>query len=337
MEKKERSFNEDQLYAASSFIDTAKEFLEFDFTNSELIQSKLDVKGRDKIKSAINLWTTSIKKTLEKLKIKTENFDILSTSIMTVDFTFNLKDAAYKLRMVKSVFEQLISIKDLAFEEFVADNFFPACSAANTSIMNIYTAILMNDDFSLAREALNRIEDIENKARQAAGITAVYDISKYYNKNYNSYSNDIFYWFFCIIVNLFVLSAGIIKFDIGFALMHEPLKELLSKEMMNYSYIMTRITFVAVFLITLFFCFKNFNIAKHNSITYEYKEAVMKTLPAIFTQYPDADKKMFYEKLADFLFKPHDTGMGKSTDSGMPYDKVIDLLTKTVGKSKEGG
>ena len=30
-------------------------------------------------------------------------------------------------------------------------------------------------------------------------------------------------------------------------------------------------------------------------------------------------------------------GMGKSTDSGMPYDKVIDLLTKTLGKSKEGG
>jgi hypothetical protein len=38
---------------------------------------------------------------------------------------------------------------------------------------------------------------------------------------------------------------------------------------------------------------------------------------------------------APFIFKNQDTGMNKNTDSGMPYEKVLDLFLKASGKGKD--
>ena len=328
MEKKERSFNEDQLYAASSFIDTAKAFLEFDFSNFELIHSKLELDDRDQIKRTITLYTNGIKKILEKIQNKTENFDILSTSIIIIDFGFNLRDADYKLNVVINDFKKLISISDLSFKNSEFENFYNVCSEANTSIMNIYTAILANDDFSLAREALKRIEYIENKARQAAGITAAYDISKHFDDEANSYKTSTGFWFCGIILNIIITISLIILIDPFYFFLQKINWVYLDGELKIYSFFTVKISLVATSLIVLFFSIKNYNINKHNNIVNKYKAVIMKTLPAIFTQYPDADKKVFYEKLAAFLFKSQDTGMGKNTDPSTPYDKVIEMFTK---------
>ena len=102
-----------------------------------------------------------------------------------------------------------------------------------------------------------------------------------------------------------------------------------------YSYIASRVTIIASILIPLLFSIKNFNVNKHNNIYYLHNAAVFNASITARDNYTGDNEKLFLEKYADFLFKPHDTGMVKSTDSGMPYDKVIDLLTKTLGRGKE--
>ena len=108
-------------------------------------------------------------------------------------------------------------------------------------------------------------------------------------------------------------------------------------ELNVYMYVSSKIILIASIAIIIFFSIKNFNTNKYNQITNLYKADLLKSLPAIFTQFPDAERGIFFGKLADFLFKNHDTGMNKNTDPGMPYEKVLDLLSKAIGKSKEGG
>ena len=56
---------------------------------------------------------------------------------------------------------------------------------------------------------------------------------------------------------------------------------------------------------------------------------------AIFIKYPEEKQNVHLDKLADYLFKDPDNPFTKNSHPGMPYEKVIDMLTKTLGKAKD--
>ena len=225
----------------------------------------------------------------------------------------------------------------------------------------IYQFILFVNQNEEVKIIVDNIKQIEERVKISAGIISNGKLAKYF-ENAKSYSL-LSVWFILVIgligaIVFSSLSYEIIYFSANKSIAnffddkslacfdytiqnincieHHIIRDLY--DAMNvYKYAFSRITFISSLFIGLFFCIKNFNINKHNNITYQYKAIIMKTLPAIFTNFPDSNKEIYFEKLADFLFKHHDTGMNKNTDPGMPNDKVIDLLSKTLGKNKEAG
>ena len=228
--------------------------------------------------------------------------------------------------------------------------------------------ILSKKDLSLIEDALKRITKIENDAKQAAGITADSKMAIHYDNISNAKINvwkfeilEYNFWILFILLSLGFLIWVSFYFDILYFQIHSSIQsnliiapincfdptnekiicmqKLIKNETFDYinmySYIAARLTTIITLFIFLFFCIKNYNVNKHNYIIYQNKATIFKVSQAARAQYSGENEKLFLEKFAEFLFKLHDTGMGKNTDDGMPYDKVIDMLTKILGQKPD--
>jgi len=246
-----------------------------------------------------------------------------------------LKNVTKNLVDIIDEIKNLENQEDLPLTEIKFDRFFTACNNAYIPILNIYTIFKTENNIYLAEKYKENISKIEEEAKKSAGIIVDADLSLYFEKTKNDFWVEWVFWLLCILTTTYILVSGIVYFDKGFSAIHVTLKDFMTNDIIVYSYYLGRLGFMALFLIILFFTFKHLNIASHNRISYGYKAVIMKTLPAIWTQYPEAKKEIFIEKLADFIFKNQDTGINKNTDSGMPYEKVFDLFLKASGKGKD--
>ena len=116
-----------------------------------------------------------------------------------------------------------------------------------------------------------------------------------------------------------------------------PPSTSLQNELSSYMFISTKVICFASLYFALFFSIKNYNTSKYNQIANEYKFSLLKALDLIFIEYPNDKRELYLDKLADYLFTEPVNPYTKNSASGMPYEKVLDLLSKAIGKSKEGG
>ena len=276
---------------------------------------------------AIQNHIESIQKYLSDIKIKTNNYKDFWVKILDGLLVVELTNDLNKL------YEQIIQIKILYNQnkfptstnmQFLQTHFIE-CRSRALQIIQVLDFI----------ETQEKTEKINKEYGFAVSNAADIEISKHFSKSSESFKLYNLFWLLVIIGIVFLLLFFILKFDQIFVKNFTFYEKIIPSELNVISYISTRISFIAMLLIALFFSIKNYSVNKYNSIVNEYKANVMKTLPAIFIQYPDTKKEIFLDKLADFLFKLPDTGMSKNTDGGMPYDKVIDMLTKILGQKPD--
>lgn len=246
--------------------------------------------------------------------------------------------------------EEVLKKYPLDYPEIINQSTFAKRSARN--LLEILKSI--NQDYKLnelnekaeknAKDAFERIAAIESATRLAAGATAGNGLAKYFYESHINFQNDNKKWIWIIIGFSLLILVVTLFFNTIFCWTQNLSCSNLSKmefdlnntkQLLVYSF--TKITVIGTLIYGLIFSIKNYNSNRHNSILNKHRATALLSYPAIL-DVAGADKQdVILTQISECMFKHQDTGFGKPDDSGPSWEQIINLLTKTVGKSKEGG